>query len=114
MSEMTMKESRNYMGLLYGLGIVKDKRLLIRHFTQDKETMDAVIAEMRKLKKTTVSEGSRRLDNGYNNEAKRNRITDSERSVGNDGALSDAKNQEREATEERELPCIPARSCNYK
>ena len=69
---------------------------------------------MRKLKKTTVSEGSRRLDNGYNNEAKRNRITDSERSVGNDGALSDAKNQEREATEERELPCIPARSCNYK
>ncbi len=50
MSEITTKESRNYMGLLYGLGIVRDKRLLIRHFTQDKETIDAVIAELRKLK----------------------------------------------------------------
>lgn len=48
--------------------------------------------------KTTVSEGSRRLDNGYDNEAKRNRITDSERSIGNDGALSDAKNQKARST----------------
>ncbi len=39
------------MGLLDGLGIVKDKCLLIRHFTQDRETMNAVIAELRKLKK---------------------------------------------------------------
>ena len=51
--------------------------------------------------KQTVSEGSRRLDNGYDNEAKRNRITDSERSVGNDGALSDAKNLDRVEQEER-------------
>ncbi len=51
MSEMTTKESRNYLGLLDGLGIVKDKRLLIRHFTQDKETMDKVIEALMKLDK---------------------------------------------------------------
>ncbi len=51
MSEMTTNMSREYMGILRGLGIVKDKCLLIRHFTEDQETMDAVIAELMKLKK---------------------------------------------------------------
>ncbi len=51
MSEMTTNMSREYMGILRGLGIVRDKRLLIRHFTEDQETMDEVISELMKLKK---------------------------------------------------------------
>lgn len=53
----------------------------------------------------TESIRSRADSAGRNNEsALQRRITDSERSIGNDGALSDAKLQEREAPEERELP----------
>lgn len=40
----------------------------------------------------TISTGSGRFDNGYNNETERNRIDNIERSTENGGALSDAQN----------------------
>ncbi|MBQ6468244.1 MAG: hypothetical protein IJJ61_09900 [Clostridia bacterium] len=51
MSGMTRDQSREYFGLLQDLGIVKDKRLLIRHFTEDRETVEKICGELRKLDK---------------------------------------------------------------
>ena len=51
MSGMTRNQSREYFGLLRGLGIVKDKCLLIRHFTEDWETVEKICDELRKLDK---------------------------------------------------------------
>ena len=51
MSKMTRDQSREYLRLLQDLGIVKDKRLLIRHFTEDWETVEKISEELKKLKK---------------------------------------------------------------
>ena len=61
MQKLTEEDGRDYLGLLDGLGIVRDKRLLLYHFTEDRETMDAVIAELRKLKEQPTPKEAEQL-----------------------------------------------------